>query len=410
MQFVAKVELFESAGRAGFFPAGGVLDPARAVRRDRNENRGADRRAGRHGRHLSRGNPDPRAGARRRPPRARDRAAVLLVAVHGLSRSAAAGGSGREGQPAAGKPITFPRTEKPSAALAATAPSGSGRTDAMGVAQRPAALAQGGGDRRRGVGDGVAVLLARGGLEVALGTRSEAKAERIRKHGENADYPPGVDTCGLTVKRSSEIEPAAATCPPLQRRRRTWSERSPTGSARAPRCCCSKGFVQPMGRCRTSISAACAPGRSLRSVVHAPASGRRDGGARPRQRRRRPAAMLGEVLDRAGWSVSEPTTSPSRGGGARRRRTLAAAAAERFGLNAAGIAAAGVARVRRVRPPAAPGRPSPARRGRDLTATVLAPKGRNRRAGELLGASVDKISARVGQASEGLDGAGSRGP
>ena len=36
---------------------------------------------------------------------------------------------------------------------------------------------------------------------------------------------------------------------------------------------------------------------------------------------------------------------------------------------------------------------------------MLAPKGRNRRAGELLGAGVpvDKISARVGQASEGLD-------
>ena len=43
-----------------------------------------------------------------------------------------------------------------------------------------------------GSGTTLAVLLARGGLEVALGTRSEAKAERIRKHGENADYLPGV--------------------------------------------------------------------------------------------------------------------------------------------------------------------------------------------------------------------------
>ena len=41
----------------------------------------------------------------------------------------------------------------------------------------------------------------------------------------------------------------------------------------------------------------------------------------------------------------------------------------------------------------------------DLTATVLAPKSRNRQAGELLGAGVpaEKIPGRIGQASEGLE-------
>jgi glycerol-3-phosphate dehydrogenase (NAD(P)+) len=41
----------------------------------------------------------------------------------------------------------------------------------------------------------------------------------------------------------------------------------------------------------------------------------------------------------------------------------------------------------------------------DLTATVMAPGSRNRRAGELLGAGVaaDQIPGRIGQASEGLD-------
>ena len=41
----------------------------------------------------------------------------------------------------------------------------------------------------------------------------------------------------------------------------------------------------------------------------------------------------------------------------------------------------------------------------DLTATVIAPGSRNRRAGELLGAGVaaDQIPGRIGQASEGLD-------
>ena len=41
----------------------------------------------------------------------------------------------------------------------------------------------------------------------------------------------------------------------------------------------------------------------------------------------------------------------------------------------------------------------------DLTATVLAPGSRNRRAGELLGSGVpaEQIPERIGQASEGLD-------
>jgi glycerol-3-phosphate dehydrogenase (NAD(P)+) len=41
----------------------------------------------------------------------------------------------------------------------------------------------------------------------------------------------------------------------------------------------------------------------------------------------------------------------------------------------------------------------------DLTATVLAPKSRNRQAGELLGAGVpaEKIPGRIGQASEALE-------
>src|SRR4029077_15484513 len=41
----------------------------------------------------------------------------------------------------------------------------------------------------------------------------------------------------------------------------------------------------------------------------------------------------------------------------------------------------------------------------DLTATVLAPSGRNRRAGELLGSGTPagEIPALIGQASEGLD-------
>src|SRR5918998_1532220 len=56
-------------------------------------------------------------------------------------------------------------------------------------------------------GTAVAVLLARGGLEVELGTRTDDKAQEIRRRGENEEYLPGVKLPeGMSVKRASEIE------------------------------------------------------------------------------------------------------------------------------------------------------------------------------------------------------------
>jgi glycerol-3-phosphate dehydrogenase (NAD(P)+) len=121
-------------------------------------------------------------------------------------------------------------------------------------------------------------------------------------------------------------------------------------------------------------------------------------------------AQLGEVFDRAGL-VCERTDDVfgvEIAGVAKNAAALAAAAAEPHGLNAAGIAAAGIwrecaefalgkgARLDTFAGLAGVG---------DLTATVLAPGSRNRRAGELLGSGVpaDQIQGRIGQASEGLD-------
>jgi glycerol-3-phosphate dehydrogenase len=95
-------------------------------------------------------------------------------------------------------------------------------------------------------------------------------------------------------------------------------------------------------------------------------------------------------------------------GVAKNAAALAAAAAESHGLNAAGIAAATIWRecveyalVRGARLPTFTGLAGVG----DLTATVLAPGSRNRRAGELLGSGVpaDQIQAKIGQASESLD-------
>ncbi len=120
--------------------------------------------------------------------------------------------------------------------------------------------------------------------------------------------------------------------------------------------------------------------------------------------------MLGEVFDRAGLVCerTDDVVGVEVAGASKNAAALAAAAALRFGLNAAGIAAAGVwrecvdfalakgARLETFSGLAGVG---------DLMATVLAPKSRNRQAGELLGAGVpaEKIRARLGQASEGLD-------
>ena len=96
-------------------------------------------------------------------------------------------------------------------------------------------------------------------------------------------------------------------------------------------------------------------------------------------------------------------------GAAKNAASLAAAAAAPHGLNAAGIAAAEIWRECVAYATMRGGRarrPSPASPGiGDLTATILAPGSRNRRAGELLGSGVpaEQIPDRIGQASEALD-------
>jgi glycerol-3-phosphate dehydrogenase (NAD(P)+) len=122
--------------------------------------------------------------------------------------------------------------------------------------------------------------------------------------------------------------------------------------------------------------------------------------------------QLGEVFDRAGL-VCERTgdvVGVEMAGAAKNAAALAAAAAEDHGLNAAGIAAATIWREC-VDYALASGAQLETFTGLagvgDLTATVMAPGSRNRRAGELLGAGVpaEQIPGRIGQASEGIDSA-----
>ena len=109
----------------------------------------------------------------------------------------------------------------------------------------------------------------------------------------------------------------------------------------------SKGFVQPMGALPNEYVSERVRARAL-ACLGGPAHAREAaagmaalvlGSADPDLR-----AMLGEVFDRAGLVCerTDDVTGVEVAGAAKNAAALAAAAAERFGLNAAGIAAAGV--------------------------------------------------------------------
>jgi glycerol-3-phosphate dehydrogenase (NAD(P)+) len=320
----------------------------------------------------------------------------------------------------AGQTMTFPQTERPSPALAATVteriwPNIELQWEWLGGLPplRKAAVIGAGS-----WGTAVAVLLARGGLEVELGTRTDEKAEEILKKGENERYLPGVKLPeGVTVKRASEIEIAGCDlvclAVPSKALPNVVGSLADRIGSRASVLLLSKGMVQPMGALPNDYVSERVRARAIASLGGpAHASEAATGMAAlvlascdPDLR-----TMLGEVFDRAGLVCerTDDVTGVEVAGAAKNAAALAAAAAERFGLNAAGIAAAGVwrecvdyalekgARLETFSGLAGVG---------DLTATVMAPKSRNRRAGELLGAGVaaEKIPGRIGQASEGLD-------
>ncbi|HEY8778480.1 MAG TPA: 1-acyl-sn-glycerol-3-phosphate acyltransferase, partial [Solirubrobacterales bacterium] len=108
-----------------------------------------------------------------------------------------------------GRPITFPRSEQPSPALAATVtariwPNVELQWEDLGglpPVRRAAVIGAG------SWGTAVAVLLARGGLEVQLGTRSPEQAKAMEEARVNDRYLPEVRLPeSLQVKRASEIE------------------------------------------------------------------------------------------------------------------------------------------------------------------------------------------------------------
>jgi glycerol-3-phosphate dehydrogenase (NAD(P)+) len=319
-----------------------------------------------------------------------------------------------------GRPMTFPRTEHPSPALAATVtariwPNVELQWEWLGGLPplRKAAVIGAGS-----WGTAVAVLLARGGLEVQLGARSQERALEIDSKRENARYLPGVALAeAIAVKRAADIELAGVdlvclAVPSAALPAAVGSLGDRIGS-RAAVLLLTKGLTRPLGQLPSEYV-----GERIRSRAIASLGG-------PAHAREAAAGMaalvlgssdadlraqLGEVFDRAGLVCerTDDVVGVEMAGAAKNAAALAAAAAEAHGLNAAGIAAATIwrecvdyaladgARLETFTGLAGVG---------DLTATVMAPGSRNRRAGELLGAGVaaDQIPGKIGQASEGLD-------
>ena len=319
-----------------------------------------------------------------------------------------------------GRAMTFPRAEEPSKALAETVTARIWPNvllqweDLGGLPPMRRAAVIGAGSW----GTAVAVLLARGGLDVQLGARNAERAAEMVEAGENGRYLPGVPLPEtIDVRPASQIELAGldliCLAIPSKSLPQAVGAIADRVGDRSAVLLLTKGLIAPQGQL---------PAEYVGKRVRARAIACLGGPAHAREAVSGSAALvlgsadldlrvqLGEVFDRAGLVCerSRDVTGVEMAGAAKNAAALAAAAAEPHGLNAAGIAAAEIwrecidyaiergAELETFSGLAGVG---------DLTATMMAPTGRNRRAGELLGTGTpaEEIPRLIGQASEGLD-------
>jgi glycerol-3-phosphate dehydrogenase len=319
-----------------------------------------------------------------------------------------------------GRAMTFPRSEEPSTALAETVTTRIWPNvllqweDLGGLPPMRRAAVIGAGSW----GTAVAVLLARGGLDVQLGARTAASAAELVEDGENRRYLPGVPLPeAIDVRPASAIELAGldliVLAIPSKSLPAAVGSIADRAGERSSILLLTKGLIAPQGQLPSEYVRERVRARALASLggpAHAAeaVSGSAAlvlGSGDPDLR-----AQLGTVFNRAGL-VCERTADVvgvEMAGAAKNAAALAAAAAEPHGLNAAGIAVAEIWReciACGIAHGAAPETFAGLAGVGDLTASMLAPTGRNRRAGELLGAGTpaEEIPAIIGQASEGLD-------
>jgi glycerol-3-phosphate dehydrogenase (NAD(P)+) len=320
----------------------------------------------------------------------------------------------------AGSPLRFPKVEQPSPQLAGAVteriwPCVELQWEWLGGAapiRRVSILGAG------SWGTGLAVKLARAGVDVELGCRTPEQAATIAASRINSRYLDGVrlpdevkiaDASELALERADLVVLAVpANC--LANCIAAHGDRIP---GRAGVLVLAKGLMAPMGtlpsayvaeRCSArAIACLGGPGHAADAVEHGAslvaASVDRDF-----------AEQVADLLGAAGFEIQTTTdvTGVELAGAAKNAAVVAAAAAAISGPNAAGAAAGKVfaevdafSRRRGGRPETFAGLAGAG----DLVATVVAEGSRNRRAGDMLGRGMapDQIIPALGQAAEGLD-------
>jgi glycerol-3-phosphate dehydrogenase (NAD(P)+) len=348
-------------------------------------------------------------------------APVVPVAVHGTERA-------RRGwifrpvkvKVRIGRPLTFPRVENASKSLATEVtariwPCVELQWEWLGglPALRKAAVIGAGS-----MGTGVATLLARAGLDVQLGCRASAQAERIAAAGRNDRYLPQVDLPdGVTASSVSDIELAGVDlvvfAVPASALPAAVGGIGASIPERAAVLVLSKGLVPPFGTLPSEYVAARVNARAIACLggpFHSGEAVAQGASAVLASRDRDFSRQLGDALERAGIDVERTgdVVGVELAGAAKNAAALAASAAASSGMNAAG-AAGGRVFSELERLGAALGAHPDTFDGLagigDLLATVLAPHSRNRRAGELLarGVPAAQIGRMLGATAEGVD-------
>lgn len=350
-------------------------------------------------------------------------APVVPVAVHGTERI-------RRGllvrpykvRVRCGRPLTFPRVERPSAHLASEVtariwPCVELQYEWLGGLPtiRTAAVVGAGP-----MGTALASLLARAGLEVELGCRTRQQAERIADSGANHERLPGIELPDtITARPVSKIEFQAVDlvvfAVPSRDLPAAVGEVAASVGRRTAVLVCSKGLVAPL---------AMRPSEYVAERVLARAVAVLAGPAHAAEAATGSAALvvasddadlrrqLVRLFEKAGAGVEETddVVGAELAATAKNVAVLAAAAAAVHRVNDAGAAASGVfAEVYALalndgaRPETFAGTAGVG----DLVATILADGSRNRRAGEMLahGVRPDEIRARLGETPEALDAA-----
>jgi 1-acyl-sn-glycerol-3-phosphate acyltransferase len=318
-----------------------------------------------------------------------------------------------------GRPLTFPRVDSPSPSIAAEVaeriwPCVTLQWEWLGGLPplRKAAVIGAGS-----MGTAAASLLARAGIEVQLGCRTAAQAERLSAFRENDQYLPGVPLDeNIAVSTVADIEFAGVDlvvfAVPCQSLPAAVGKVGALLSDRSVVLVASKGLVGPLGTTPTAYVAERVHARAV-AYLAGPAHAREAvvAGASVVLATHDPDArqQLSDTLEAAGLlvEVTDDVTGSELAACAKNAATLAAAAARARGANLAGAAAGRVfSEVHEL---------ALRRGGRsetfaglagagDLVATTVAEGSRSRRAGELVGSGVpaDQIPALVGQATEAL--------